>query len=164
MTVMIDEKKFRQALGRFTTGIAIATTCKEDGSPVGLTINSFNSVSLDPPMVLWSIGRNSPSRADFEEAGHFTINVLGSHQITLSNNFARPGDKFSDITWESGRTGAPVIPGCIATFHCKTAFCYEGGDHIIFVGEVENFDLNEGEPLLYLDGRYGVARPHPDSA
>lgn len=162
MIANIDEKKFRQALGRFITGIAIATTCKADGSPVGLTINSFNSVSLDPPLVLWSLGKNSPSLGEFEQAGHFAINVLGADQIPLSNCFARPGDKFAEVDWKSGVANAPVIDGCIATFECKTTFCYDGGDHIIFVGEVENFSTTDGEPLLYLDGRYGVARPHPE--
>lgn len=163
MTAKIDEKKFRQALGRFTTGIAVATTCRTDDSPVGLTINSFSSVSLNPPLVLWSLGKNSPSRTDFEEAGHFAINVLGADQIALSNCFARPGDKFAEVDWTPGVTKAPLISGCIATFECKIAFCYDGGDHVIFVGEVENFDCAEGEPLLYADGRYGVVRPHPET-
>lgn len=159
MTVPIDPIEFRQALGRFTTGICVATTLDPEGTPVGLTINSFNSVSLDPPLVLWSIGKSTASRPDFETSDHFSINVLSSDQKPVSDRFARPGDKFSEVDWREGSTGAPVLDGCIATFECRTAHRYEGGDHIIVIGEVVRFERREGQPLLYVDGTYGVAHP-----
>ncbi|MBO6757600.1 MAG: flavin reductase family protein [Roseibium sp.] len=154
----------RRALGRFTTGICVAATRNISGAPVGLTINSFNSVSLNPPLVLWSIGRGTASHADFERSDRFAISVLASTQKTISDRFARPGDKFADVDWGEGRFGSPVIAGAIAVFECRTAFRYEGGDHLILVGAVEGHRTAPGKPLLYVDGQYGVALPHPEVA
>ncbi len=163
MTAPMDPLKFRQALGRFTTGICIATTTRPCGAPVGLTINSFNSVSLDPPLVLWSIGKNTASRPDFDLTDRFAINVLARDQKQVSDIFARPGDKFASVNWQPGKTGVPVIGGSIATFECRMSSRHEGGDHIIMIGEVEHFDQADGHPLLYVDGSYGVAHPYSEA-
>ncbi|MCS4502732.1 FMN reductase (NADH) NtaB [wastewater metagenome] len=157
----IDPQALRNALGCFATGVTIVTTRGEDGSPVGLTVNSFSSVSLEPPLVLWSLVRRSPSRAAFERATHFTVNVLTTGQRDLSQRFAtaRP-DKFEGVRWWAGAGGAPVIEGCLAHFQCRQALRYDGGDHDIFLGRVEDFDASPaGEPLVFVTGRYHQARP-----
>lgn len=159
-----DILDFRRSLGRFTTGICIAATSRSDGTPTGLTINSFNSVSLDPPLVLWSVGRHTASCDDFLKAEHFTISVLSSQQLSVSNRFARPGDKFADVHWFAGETGIPIISDAIASFECETTHQYEGGDHVILVGRVLHHKSGEGDPLLYSDGRYGLVQTYPDVA
>jgi 3-hydroxy-9,10-secoandrosta-1,3,5(10)-triene-9,17-dione monooxygenase reductase component len=154
----IDPRDFRQALGMFATGVTIVTTCAEDGSPVGVTANSFNSVSLQPPMVLWSLAKTARSLTAFSAATHWNVHVLANGQEALSNRFARPGeDKFAGLPLDQGSTAAPLIPGCAARFECRTAFQYEGGDHIIFVGEVMRYDRSERAPLVYVTGGYAVA-------
>lgn len=153
-----DPKDLRHALGTFATGVTIVTTRAEDGSPIGITANSFNSVSLDPPMVLWSLARNARSLPVFERAKHWNVHVLASDQEDLSNRFARAGeDKFADLALDDGVTDAPLIPGCSARFQCRTAFQYEGGDHVIFVGEVIDYDRSSSPPLVYVTGAYALA-------
>lgn len=153
-----DPRDFRQALGAFATGVTIVTACAEDGSPVGITANSFNSVSLDPPMVLWSLARSAYSLPVFAQATHWNVHVLANDQETLSNRFARAGeDKFTGLALDECASGAPLIPGCSARFQCKTAFQYEGGDHVIFVGEVVDYDRTPNPPLLYVTGGYALA-------
>ncbi len=153
-----DPKDLRHALGTFATGVTIVTTRAEDGAPVGITANSFNSVSLDPPMVLWSLARNARSLPVFERAKHWNVHILASDQETLSNRFARAGeDKFGGLALDDGVTDAPLIPGCSARFQCRTAFRYDGGDHIIFVGEVLSYDRTPRPPLLYVTGKYALA-------
>jgi 3-hydroxy-9,10-secoandrosta-1,3,5(10)-triene-9,17-dione monooxygenase reductase component len=157
-------KAFRSALGAFATGVTIVTT--NDGErDVGLTANSFNSVSLDPPLVLWSLARTSASLGAFQKAGHFAVNILATDQQELSNRFARPGtDKFADLELERGAGGVPLLVGCCARFQCRLTFEYEGGDHVIFVGEVVKFDHSPREPLLFHSGRYAFAAPPSEAA
>lgn len=153
-----DPKAFRQALGSFATGVTIITTRDGEGQPLGLTANSFNSVSLDPPMVLWSLAKNALSLPIFREAEHWAVHILSSGQTELSGRFAQRGeDKFAGIEVEDGVGNVPLLNGCMARFQCKTAFQYEGGDHVIFVGEVVAFDQTDTAPLVFHSGRYARA-------
>jgi len=153
-----DLAEFRQALGSFVTGVTIVTTRTTDGVDVGLTANSFNSVSLDPPMVLWSLAKTAASLPAFQQAQHFAVHILAIDQEPLSNKFARKGeDKFSGLTLERGQGDVPLLPGCSARFECRTAHQYEGGDHIIFVGEVTSFENCARRPLAFHAGRYAAA-------
>jgi 3-hydroxy-9,10-secoandrosta-1,3,5(10)-triene-9,17-dione monooxygenase reductase component len=157
-TAHFDPRDFRQALGRFATGVTIVTTRAADGTPVGMTANSFNSVSMDPPMVLWSLARTARSLEAFTQATHWSVHILANDQEALSNRFARAGeDKFAGLRLEQGHGGTPLIAGCSARFQCRTAFQYEGGDHIIFVGEVLDFDRSERAPLVFVTGGYALA-------
>ena len=155
-------RQFRSALGAFATGVTIVTTRSPTGEDIGLTANSFNSVSLDPPMVLWSLARKSLSLPAFLESGYFAIHVLAAAQEDLSVTFATRGaDKFAGLNVTRGTGGIPLIPGCSALFQCKTAFNYEGGDHVIFVGEVQEFEHFNQPPLVFHSGRYAVAVEKP---
>lgn len=153
-----DTYSFRAALGHFATGVTIITSMGHDGTPVGVTVNSFNSASLDPPLVLWSLNRSSGTLPVFSESGHFAVHILSAEQIDLSNRFARPsGDKFDGIEYGQGLGGTPLLAGCAARFECRTTYQYEGGDHIIFVGEVQRFDQAGGETLLFHKGKYALS-------
>lgn len=153
-----DPKDFRRALGMFGTGVTIVTTRAENGEPVGITANSFNSVSLEPPMVLWSLAKNARSLPVFQNADTWNVHILSNEQEALSNRFARAGeDKFSGLQLDSEAAHAPLLQDCSARFRCKTAFQYDGGDHIIFVGEVTDYDANPHPPLLYVTGGYALA-------
>lgn len=155
--MMTHHREFRAALGRFATGVTIVTTLDGDGRPVGLTANSFNSVSLDPPMVLWSLARTSRNLGIFERATHYAINVLASDQRALSDRFARPVEnRFAGVDWRAGLGGVPVLDGVTAVFECSHATRVPGGDHIVFLGQVEAFDARDREPLLYHGGRYAT--------
>jgi 3-hydroxy-9,10-secoandrosta-1,3,5(10)-triene-9,17-dione monooxygenase reductase component len=157
-TPPFDPGAFRRALGMFATGVTIVTARAEDGTPVGMTANSFNSVSLDPPMVLWSLARSSRSLPVFHAASHWNVHILGNEQNDLANRFARAGeDKFAGLALEPALSDAPLLAACSARFQCRTVFRYEGGDHIIFVGEVIGFDRSEKAPLLYVSGEYALA-------
>lgn len=152
----VDPRELRNALGAFATGVAIVTT-SEQGHDVGMTINSFSSVSLDPPMVLWSLAKTSPSLDTFKNSGYFTIHILSAEQEELSQRFATRGiDKFAGIDVSRGEAGVPVLPDCAAIFHCKTSYCYEGGDHEIFVGEVLKFEHFPKPPLVFHAGKYSL--------
>jgi 3-hydroxy-9,10-secoandrosta-1,3,5(10)-triene-9,17-dione monooxygenase reductase component len=160
-------RQFRSALGAFATGVTIVTTRTQSGVDVGLTANSFNSLSLDPPMVLWSLAKNAKSLPAFLESGYFAVHVLAASQEELSHTFATRGaDKFSGLKIERGRGDIPLLEGCSARFQCRTAVKYEGGDHLVFIGEVEAFDHFERPPLVFHGGRYAaaVARPKPARA
>lgn len=158
MDSSFDPKDFRHALGMFATGVTIVTTCAPDGSPIGITANSFNSVSLDPPLVLWSLARNAKSQPAFSAAQHWNVHILANHQHALSSRFARAGtDKFADLALDEGRDGTPLLRGCSARFQCRTLFQYDGGDHVIFVGQVIAYDRSERPPLLYVTGDYALA-------
>ncbi len=160
-----DPRAFRQALGSFATGVTIITTRTEDGEALGLTVNSFNSVSLDPPMVLWSLAESYRGYEAFKKASHWAVHVLASDQEALSNRFAgKAEDKFSGLELEQGINGNPLLTGCAARFECKTAFQYEGGDHLIFVGEVESFEQCDSAPLVFHGGRYAHATPREAKA
>src|SRR5262249_1277731 len=135
----MESRALRTALGAFATGVTIVTTRGVDGSDVGLTANSFSSVSLDPPMVLWSLAKTSGNIEALRNAGYFAVHVLAADQDGLSARFATRGiDKFAGISCERGSEAIPLLDGCTARFECRTAFQYEGGDHVIFVGEVQN--------------------------
>jgi flavin reductase (DIM6/NTAB) family NADH-FMN oxidoreductase RutF len=152
----IDPRDFRHALGSFATGVTVITAMGPDGKPVGLTCNSFASVSLNPPLVLWSLVIYSPNMSVFQNASHFTVNVLGASQQALSTKFATPSDdKFAGVDWTPGLGQAPVLAGCVANFQCRAADRYYGGDHVIFLGAVEAYAYNRDEPLLFAQGGYG---------
>jgi 3-hydroxy-9,10-secoandrosta-1,3,5(10)-triene-9,17-dione monooxygenase reductase component len=158
----IDARALRSALGSFTTGVTIVTTRDDSGRDVGLTANSFNSVSLDPPLVLWSLARTSSCLPAFMQAEHFAVHVLAADQEPLSNRFAQRGaDKFAGLGVARGRGDVPLLDGCAARFECRTAFRYEGGDHQIFVGEVVVFEHFERLPLVYQQGSYALAVRKP---
>lgn len=153
-----DARAFRQALGSFATGVTIITARSPDGEPLGLTVNSFNSVSLNPPLVLWSLAKTARSLSVFRDTDHWAVHILGSHQEQLSTRFAKRGeDKFADLDVENGIGDLPLIKDCTARFQCKAAFQYEGGDHVIFVGEVLSFDRSETAPLVFHGGSYAHA-------
>ena len=159
---MFEPQAFRDALGSFATGVTIVTARDAAGRAFGLTANSFNSVSLDPPMVLWSLSLQSGSLPVFREAACWAVHILAADQQPMSDRFARPGaDKFAGLEDRDGPEGAPLIPGCAARFGCTARFEYEGGDHAIFLGEVTDFDRREVEPLIYHGGRYARIMRRP---
>lgn len=164
MTAHHDPAAYRAALGTFATGVTVITARSRDGTPVGLTANSFNSVSLDPPMVLWSLAKKSMSLPAFKAASHWAVHVLAADQEALSGRFARAGsDKFAGLEVGANAQGVPLLAGCAARFECKTSFQYEGGDHLIFVGEVTAFERAERPPLVFHAGRYALATQHDRS-
>jgi flavin reductase (DIM6/NTAB) family NADH-FMN oxidoreductase RutF len=152
----IDDRLFRKALGCFATGITVVTSKAADGSPVGLTVNAFSSLSLDPPLVLVCLDKRSSCLKSIESTGVFAVHVLREDQRELSMTFAsKQPDKFAGISLETGDSGAPIIPDCLAMFDCKTEQVLEGGDHLIFIGRVLNLEHSEaGQPLLYYRGSY----------
>jgi len=152
----IDPRDFRNALGTYATGVTIITAVAPDGKPYGLTCNSFASVSLNPPLVLWSLGVYSSSLTVFQNASHFTVNVLGASQQALANKFAKSSDdKFTGVDWVPGLGSAPVLAESVASFQCRSVNRYYGGDHVIFLGAVEAYSYNGKEPLLFARGSYG---------
>jgi flavin reductase (DIM6/NTAB) family NADH-FMN oxidoreductase RutF len=152
----IESTEFRRALGCFATGITVVTAVGPRGQPIGLTANSFNSVSLDPPLVLFSLDRRAHSLRAFLSTHDFAVNILRAGQEELSNRFARAlEDKWSGIAYDIWDTDCPILTGALASFECKTRHTYQGGDHIIFVGEVLRMTHDpDGEPLLYYRGKY----------
>lgn len=154
MQACIDPREFRQTLGSFATGVTIITARDAAGGCVGITASSFNSVSLEPPLVLFSLARSARSLKVFCEAGHWAVHILGAEQEALCYRFARSGeDKFAGIDVATGIGGAPLLSGCAARLQCRSAFQYEGGDHLIFVGEVLALDRAEAAPLVFHAGR-----------
>lgn len=156
---MIDAAELRSALGRFATGVTIITTRSASGEAVGVTASSFNAVSLDPPLILWSLGRNAFSHPVFEAASHFAVHVLGDGQRDLSNRFARASSaKFEGLATREGLGGVPLLGDCAAVFECATEHRYAGGDHLILVGRVLRLDQGPAErpPLLFHQGRYAA--------
>ncbi|TCU69627.1 flavin reductase (DIM6/NTAB) family NADH-FMN oxidoreductase RutF [Bradyrhizobium sp. R2.2-H] len=152
----IDPRDFRNALGTYATGVTIITAAAPDGKPYGLTCNSFASVSLNPPLVLWSLVVYSSSLTIFQNASHFTVNVLGASQQALANKFAKSSDdKFAGVDWTPGLGNAPVLTESVANFQCRSVNRYYGGDHVIFLGAVEAYTYNAKEPLLFARGAFG---------
>ncbi len=152
----IDPRDFRNALGTFATGVTIVTAMAADGTPYGVTCNSFASVSLNPPLVLWSLGLFSQGLPIFQNASHFTVNVLGASQQALASQFAKSSnDKFAGVDWTPGLGNAPVIADSVANFQCRAANRYYGGDHVIFLGAVEAYTYDGHEPLLFARGTFG---------
>lgn len=148
-------RAFRDALGMFATGIAVVTTRSAEGKAVGLTVNSFNSVSLDPPLIVWSLARQTGSLPVFEACEYYAVNVLAEDQQHLSQLFAsRSDDKFAGLAWEDGLYGVPLLPGCCARFECRNTMRHDGGDHMVFISEVVRFSSEARDPLVFHGGRY----------
>jgi len=157
MSEQKQHRSIRDAFGQFATGITVVTTLDKNGKPVGLTANSFASVSLEPPLVSWCIDKSSKRFNEFADAEYFTISVLTANQEDVSNLFAsRSWDEsvFNDVNWFEGHHGVPQIPDVSARFHCKTAHLYEGGDHLIIIGAVEDYSSEPKAPLLFSQGEY----------
>ncbi len=154
-------RAFRAALGTFATGVTIVTARGANGRPVGLTANSFNSVSLTPPLVLWSLWRHAGSMPAFERGSHYAINILAADQRALAERFAtKSPDRFAGVAFRLGAGGAPVLEGAAAVFECFNRSRYEEGDHVIFVGEVEHCEHTAGaHPLIFHGGRYYTEWP-----
>lgn len=156
----IDSRRLRDALGRFATGVTVVTTRGPDGRLEGLTANSFSAVSLDPPLVLWSLKRNSQALANFQRSGFFAVNVLAASRTDLSHRFATPAaDKYAGVEATPGLGGCPLLPDPLAVFECATERQIDGRDHVIFVGRVHRLALRDGEPLTFNQGRYCTALP-----
>ena len=153
-------RDLRDALGLFATGVTIVTARDGDGHPVGMTASSFNSVSLDPPLVLWSVGEKALSAPAFRTAERFAIHVLASGQSGLSNRFARSGtDKFADVDWHADADGVPILAGTAARFDCVRHAVHPGGDHAIIVGRVVGLEASTVDPLVFAGGGYATAEP-----
>jgi flavin reductase (DIM6/NTAB) family NADH-FMN oxidoreductase RutF len=160
-----EQRDLRSALATFATGVTIVTTRAPDGTLYGLTANSFSSVSLEPPLVLWSLSRFAPSLAAFQQAAHFGVNVLGMEHRDLSVRFARPQpDKFAGVEHTIGAFGVPLIAGAVAQFECRVTARYYGGDHEIFLGAVERYAYERKPTLLFCHGAYHRAHPFEDDA
>jgi 3-hydroxy-9,10-secoandrosta-1,3,5(10)-triene-9,17-dione monooxygenase reductase component len=156
-----DVRAFRNILGSFPTGVTVITTLGEERAPVGLTANSFNSLSLDPPLILWSLNRNSPSLVCFERCPNFAINILAQGQSHLSRRFATPiPDKFAGVEWQAGGNGVPVLAGCAAVLECTTVSMQEAGDHVLFIGRVDRFQGLTHAPLAFHAGKYRLLGEH----
>ncbi len=151
-----DPRTLRDALGCFATGVTVVTTRDADGRPLGLTANSFTSVSLDPPLILFCLAKTSANLGRFAEAGHFAVNVLHIGQQPVSSLFARRArDRFQDVAWETWDTGAPILTGCLASFECASDKVVDAGDHLVFIGRVTRARFEpHRDPLLYFRGRY----------
>lgn len=161
----IDSKSFRQALGTFPTGVTIITAVDASGADVGMTANSFNSVSLDPPLVLWSLARTATNFDALIQAKHFAVHVLAADQDELAMVFAQKGaDRFAGLQVTRGQHDLPLLDGAVARFECRTAHHYEGGDHVIIVGEVLGLEHWEREPLAFKRGRFALAVDKTDAA
>ena len=150
-----DKRDLRNALGSFGTGVTVVTSGNLQSRLVGVTANSFSSVSLEPPIVLWSLVSSSPSLEVFDATGRFVINVLALQQIDLSKQFSKTlEDKFAGVEYTEGLDGLPVIQNCVATFECKTIQRTVVGDHVLFLGQVENYVYESKTPLLFCQGNY----------
>ncbi len=151
----INLAEFRRALGCFATGVAVVTALDQRGAKVGVTVNSFNSVSLDPPLVLWSIAEESASYATYIETDHFAVSVLSVDQRDICDRFAKSGtDKFDGLDCTTGIAGVPILPEYSALFECQTEHCYDGGDHKIVVGRVLSFEDRKTDPLIFYRGHF----------
>lgn len=153
-------RALRDAFGRYVTGVTIVTTQGADG-PVGITANSFTSVSMDPPLVLWCPAKSSRRYPHFADAQHFAIHVLGEEQMHHCGAFARDGAAFDATEWTHDQNGVPVIDGALARFDCTTHATHDGGDHAIIVGRVLSAELREGAPLVFSSGSYGRFTERP---
>lgn len=151
---IINATDLRRSLGCFPTGVAVVTAMSRAGTPLGVTISSFNSVSMDPPLILWSLALKALSLDDFRQAGHFAVNVLSQDQAELPRVFSSPvEERFDGLAWTKGHGSAPVLAGSAAVFECATHAQYEGGDHEIFIGRVLRHSGGDAAPLVYAKGR-----------
>lgn len=149
-----DGRAFRDALGRFGTGVTVVT-CATPNGPLGITANSFASVSLDPPLVLWSPAKSSSRYPFFMAAKHFAIHVVGDDQMELCKGFARDGGAFAQHDWELSARDVPLLNGCLSRFECTTEAVHDGGDHSIIVARVTHVTTRLGNPLMFFGGSYG---------
>lgn len=153
-----DAKELRRAFGQFATGVTIVTTASPDGEPIGVTANSFSSVSLRPPMLLWSLANSARSKKSFVEAKYFCVHVLTDAQMGVSKRFARRGEnKFGSVDWSWGERSLPMLDDYVARFLCKTTDQFSVGDHVVIVGEVLAYDKTHKRPLVYCGGEYALA-------
>lgn len=154
--LVFESRAFRDALGSFATGVTLVTTHDRNSRPIAVTVNSFNSVSLEPPLVLFSLARSASRFEDFVSAGRFAVNVLAADQQHLSAMYARTGmSELKETAHQIGEFGCPLVEGALASFECRTLSTHEGGDHLIFIGEVQAIcSRRDGEPLLYYRGQY----------
>ena len=154
------DRQFRDALAQFATGVAIICAPRPDDQFVGFTANSFNSVSLDPPLVVWSLNRRATSLRAFEGAEHYAINVLAHDQVGLARRFSRPhADRFAGVDYRLGAAGVPLIAGCVAWFECRHHARHRAGDHVLFIGAVETCGREKGAGLVFHHGRFGATHP-----
>lgn len=152
----MNSKELRIALSKFATGITVITTVDKDNNPIGVTVNSFTSVSLDPPLVLWCLGDQTFALQAFLNSNRFVVNILSVEQEQISNNFAFPGDfdRFADISYERGIGNVPLINNCLANLQCTRSNIERVGDHWVFISQIDIFNINEGNPLVYYSSNY----------
>lgn len=148
-----DPRAFRDALGSFATGVTVVTAASADG-PVGITANSFASISLDPPLVMWAPAKSSKRYDCFSKAKHFAVHVLDSHQQSVCDGFTRDRAAFDALDWSRGEHGVPLIGGCLARFECSLDAAHDAGDHLIVIGRVDRATSRPGLPLLFQAGRF----------
>ncbi len=160
----IDPAELRRCLGSFVTGVTVITALDDDGKPIGMTANSFNSVSLDPPLIVWSLRTSAKTFEVYNRAARFVVNILSEDQVAISNQFARSvADRFAGIPTTPGIDGVPLIDGCAAYLECRAEATYPGGDHAIFLGRVERIQGSTRKPLAFGAGRYMVVHPYDNA-
>lgn len=160
-TSALDTRELRNVFGSFVTGVTVVTTRDQSGQYQGVTANSFSSVSLDPPLVLWSQATNARSFAAFRDAGHFIVNILAEHQRDVSQRFARTGgDKFEGVATRERMGGVPALEECCAWVECRKVAMYPGGDHVVYLGEVLAMERTARRPLAFAQGKYMLAYEH----
>ncbi len=163
--VSLDPQALRHAFGSFVSGITVVTCAEAGQQPVGVTVSSFCSLSLDPPMVLWCLARDARSTSAFLKADSFAVHVLAHNQWNLAEKFAtRGGDKFSLVDWSMSDDGVPLIENCASRFECQRADAFEGGDHLIVTGEIRHLMVTELAPLAYHKGRYALTHRDDEAA
>ena len=156
----LDERQLRDALAQFATGVTIVCARSPDQRYIGFTANSFNSLSLDPPLILWSLSHRSASLTAFEAAERYAVNVLSSAQVELARRFSRPhGDRFENVPLRLGWSAAPLIDGCVAWFECRHHARHRIGDHVLFIGEIVTVERARGNGLVFQHGHYGTIAP-----
>ena len=164
---LFPARELRHALGQFATGVTVVTAIGRSGAMLGMTVSSFNTLSLDPPLILFSLARQSASGDALRAVEGYAVNILSRGQGPVSNQFARPGDdKWSGIAWRRGEHGAPLLNGALASFECLSHCHYEGGDHVIFVGRVMAYHLHEQPepPLIFFRGGYHDLLPRDETS
>jgi len=155
-----NNRQFRDALAQFATGVTVICTCGADNRFVGFTANSFNSVSLAPPLILWSLAATGSNLVAFQAAAHYSVNVLAHDQIELARRFSRPhADRFEGVPYRVGACGAPLIEGCVAWFECRHHSIHTAGDHTLFIGEVLRCERRNGRGLVFHHGHYATTNP-----
>jgi flavin reductase (DIM6/NTAB) family NADH-FMN oxidoreductase RutF len=153
-----NTRALRDALGHYATGVCVVTCAGPDG-PVGMTVNSFASLSLDPPLILWSPGKSSRRGAAFTAAHHFAVHVLAQDSAHLAQHFAKAGGDFTTLSWTPSAHGPPLLPNALARFECRTHAQHDAGDHVLLIGLVEQAYMQPGEPLVFYGGGYRALSP-----